>query len=644
MASRSMSLREGKGVSRREVAKAHVPDGPETVSDATLRTPSYNDSATPVNAAHNPRRLQHASRPLPTKPTSKAKMADRSSTSGSDTMKTAKDGVKLSKRASRDEFYDSSRAYRGPLTSSRTKLPTPDTSPKTTAPVHRFASRSGARELAIDPMMKVRNWDIGMALGSPSHPPVFSDTWNPRDADLLGNEPHLIVSPPASRSSSVDSFDMPVSKKVTGKWKLFNIFTRKPSDLSAQAVPISDLNGLHDTNRPEEDVKAATGDQPLPLGSKSLARTNTTSSRKVPRHRPIVARSQTVPMSGIVDGQDQLFRGSEPQGDGSLHRLQISRDTGPKNDAIAGPLLDVEIPDVRLERYSVMFNSVLNSNPPSSSSRQESMHKLSGIEDAVEREEGEENAKGATRRVTSPQPATRNSGLALFPANAQGQKSMPQKLSPRLRSNTSPALFPATFHSIAPSHHRESIEDSPGSNRRREKPGILITTPDPMDQETPPLPRAFSSQGGEANLLVSDSPTETEPVIHKAIARQVRKPPLRHISPEPRWRIIDHSQKTLPSSATTKTIRPMEISVARQISISRQQPVRAGVVVTSISASASPSPSRRPSAGMPGAEKGRIAKTKTSTPTLVHPPDMLDPRLAQLPQHRRSERVVLEDA
>lgn len=391
LVSRSLSLREGKGVGRREAAKAHVPDEPETVSDKTLRTPSYNDSATPADASKNARRLQHTSRPLPAIPPSKTKMADQPRTSDSDTMKTSKDGLKLNKRASRNDFYHGSRAYGGtrpgPLTSSRGNLPTPDTSPRTAAPAQRFASRGGAWEPAADPIVKVRNWDIGMALGSPSHPPIFSYTWNPRGADL--NDSHGIASPPTSRSSSVDTFDMPVSKKATGKWKLFNIFTRKPSDQSAHAVSISDPNGLHGTSRPEEEIRVAS--QGPPLGSKSPARTSMMSSPKARRHRPIAARSQTVPTSAIVDGHDQNTRGSETQEDGGFRRIPITLDTDPKDGAMSGPLLNVEIPDVRLERYSVMFNSVLNANPSSLSKRQASLQKVRGIEDAVEREEGVSN-------------------------------------------------------------------------------------------------------------------------------------------------------------------------------------------------------------------------------------------------------------
>ncbi|KAI1115959.1 hypothetical protein F5Y14DRAFT_96658 [Nemania sp. NC0429] len=713
LVSRSLSLKERKDVSRREAAKAHVPDEPKTVSDETRRTPSYNDSARPPSdASKNTRHLHHASRPrrpLLAKPPSTANMADRPRTSTPDTMTTATDSFKLDKRASRDDFYHDSRAFRGtragPLMSTRDNLPTPDASPRAAPAVQRFAFGGSSWELATNPMAKLRNGDIGMALGSPSHPPIFSDTWNPRNAAVHGNDSHLIASPPTSRSSSMETLDMPASKKATGKWKLFSIFTRKQSYQSAPAVSVSDPDGLHSTNRPEEEARMALGSHAPPLGLMSPARTGTPNPRKTAKSRPIIARSEseTVPTIAKTDEYDQNPIESETQDDGNLEPIPIALDKDPKDAVMAGPLLNVEIPDVRLERYSVMFNSVLNSNPPLSFKRQASMQKLRGIEDTVEREEGEDKVKAAARRVTSPQLGARSSGLALFPTNIQGQNPVPQKLSPRLRANTSPSLLTspsqATFYSVAPRNLRQSIEKSGlnrprrSSLRRRERPGIVITKSDHTEEETRPMPRAFGN--GEPRL-VFDSPAKTEPISLGATTRPVRKPKTRHLSPESGWRIIDRSPNTpltassanarshrkrspsRPSSYrkhaaqlsddfdtasscyspegsstgenTAKIIRPVEISVARQISISRQrrkllQPPRpeASATVTLTSTS----PSRRPlhanPVGMPG-EKGRLAKTKTSTPTLVHPPDTLDPRLAQLPQHRRSEQVVLEDA
>ncbi|GAP90391.1 hypothetical protein SAMD00023353_4900390 [Rosellinia necatrix] len=709
LVSRSRSLIEGKGVGRHAATKTPVTQvpgeplrgGPGTVSDKVLRTPSYNRIVTPVDASKNV--LQYASRPLPATPTSRAKMADRPSTSGGPTSgRTAKNDFKTEKRASRDDFYVGARAYGGNrsgiLTPFRVQPPTPDTSPRT-IPIQQFTSDAKRRELTTNLMTEVRNGDIGMALGSPGHPPNFSDTWDMQNAaqPTRGSPPH--ASPPASRSSSVDTFDMPVSRKPSGKWRLFSIFMRKPSDQSVQAISISDPNGLHGTNRPEEGISAV--NQAPPSDPKSPVRSNTTTSRKVPKHKPIVVRSQTMPLDGKVDTYDRKPRGGEKRGDAVPGHIPITLNTSLRPSPATGPLLNVEIPDIRMERYSVMFNSVLNSNPSLLSRRQATAQKLRSIEDAVERDE-EEKPHGTARRATSPQPATRSSGLALFPTSRQTPNLAPPRLSPRLRSNTSPAFLPspskATFDHTTPGYQSQPAEETFDQRKpshplpkHYETPGIAVTT-DSAATEQEPLPIPPPQFSNDQSSLILDSPTEIDSEGHEAIAWQVWKPITYQAPPEPKWQMISPSQKTpstassytgsyrkrspsLASSARTHITRPsddfddrstpdsignsdgnskmtaVEISIARQISISRQQRKLLQPLRTGSSPSTSPrrkpphaSPARTsPMAGKTVGESGRIAETKTSTPTLVHPTGFLDPQLT-LAQHRKSERVVLEDA
>lgn len=564
-----------------------------------------------------------------------------------------------------------------------------------------------------------------MALGSPSHPPNFTDTWKSQNAVRPSKDSHHIASPRASRSSSVDTFDMPVSRKPTGKWKLFGLFGRKQSNQSVPAVTISDPNGLYGTNRPEET--AAASQASLSSGLRSPTRSNTTSSRKPPKYTPIVVRSQTMPLGVKADAYEKP-RGREKRRDGNFGRIPIALDKAVESCPAAKPLLNVEIPDVRLERYSVMFGSVLNSNPSLLSRRQANVQKLKSVDDVVERAQvssyylrywNSSNKKqeqhGMIRRATSPQPATRSSGLTLFPTSRQGQNLMPQKLSPRMRSNTSPALLPSpsrpTFDHKPPSHRRPSAEETSSLKHSRhpsphhhEKPGIAVTTDSytAERESSSPSPRHFSND--QSNLIL-DSPTSDND-DGAAIPWQAWKPTTNHhLPPEPKWQMISPSQKTpstassyasrkrspsLASSSRThltqpsdvdfddqqhyspdgKLMTPVELSIARQISISRQQrnmllqPLRTGTTVLpvslpsvsvspnaaaarkqSVASPASASSSRMPPPLVPVGEPGRIAETKTSTPTLVHPPDLLDPHnVALLAQHRRSERIVLEGA
>jgi hypothetical protein len=219
------------------------------------------------------------------------------------------------------------------------------------------------------------------------------------------------------------------------------------------------------------------------------------------------------------------------------------------------------------------------------------------------------------------------------------------------------------------------------SQHHLEKASIAVTTSfDITKQKTAPEPSQFSN---DQSNLVLDSPTEMEPAEDGALETNSWKAPAYLPPPEPKWQMISPSQKTpstassyqssyrkrspsLASSSRTHFTRqsddsddldipnnkmtPVEISIARQISMSRQQrkllqPLRTGP-------SPSPSPGtgtgtgRRPSRPTPVVTVGqneRLAKTKTATPTLVNPPEMLGSNLA-LPQNRRSERIVLEGA
>lgn len=391
MVSRPMPLMEGKGVGRYAGAKVPVSvthvlneplrGGPDAVSDKNPRTPSYNAFITPVNNSGDAQ--QYASRPLPATPPSKTKMVDRPSTSGGpSSRRRAKSDFNFNNRTSRDDFYIGTGVHGGAGAGSfapvQVQPPTPDSSPKT-ASVQRFVFEKNSRNAPTHLAIEVYSNDIGMALGSPSHPPVYSDTWNPQ----VVTRPRTVspmASPPASRSSSVDTFDMPVTRKPTGKWRLFGRFMRSKPEHPVQAVSISDPNGLHGTNRPEVEILPAIQTPPPPPNSRSPARSGTISSRKAPKHKPIIVRSQTMPLEVKPDAYDQKPNGNDNTRYGGPGLNPPALGVGQGSGPMTGPLLNIEIPDVRLERYSVMFNSVLNSNTSLLSRRQATVPKLKGVE------------------------------------------------------------------------------------------------------------------------------------------------------------------------------------------------------------------------------------------------------------------------
>ena len=65
-------------------------------------------------------------------------------------------------------------------------------------------------------------------------------------------------------------------------------------------------------------------------------------------------------------------------------RIPIVLDNSP---VPSKPMLDVEIPQITMERYSVMFGSVLQSQPTLLTRRQAAVQKLKNVEGTVDKEE-----------------------------------------------------------------------------------------------------------------------------------------------------------------------------------------------------------------------------------------------------------------
>ncbi|KAI0154952.1 hypothetical protein GGR57DRAFT_101090 [Xylariaceae sp. FL1272] len=734
LVSRSRSLLEGQGGGLpAPAAKASVtPDprhgGPGGVSDGPiLRSISYNgpvallaDDST-CKSAH-----RYASRPLPLPPPLNSSMAERPSTSGGlSSKKSGKSDFNFNnKRVSRDDFYLETKSYGrsraktfGP---SQGQLQTPDASPRSVSTA-RFANATTVRKPSLDLLNVARHEDIGMALGSPSHAPAGPITWRTNTLQH-GQDASPYVEAPVSRSSSVDTFDMPVQRKP-GKWRLFGMFGRKHSDQSVPAISISDPNGLKHANPAEGQAAKAIEPQPE---VKSPARSNTSASRKTPRHKPIVVRSQTMPL-GMSNHEPP--KETTRKKDVKFESIPIALDTGPTVNSTPGPLLNVEIPDVRMERYSVMFNSVLNSNPSLLTRRQANVQKLKPIEDVNEHNE-EHPRPTVPRRATSP-------GLALFPTDRKARHIAP-KLSPRHRTNSSPALLsspsqPSFDHSVHNHPRRPSRDEASGHARiqtrgpshdsHKKEPHTTAERPRPeptANHQFHAEPHHFNP---EESSLILESPTyysdsEQSPTTVRSHAL---KPAAQYIAPSPKWQMMSPAQKTpstatsqkTPSTAASSTssatsvsnnsyrkrspsvassaqaaitrhtqdhddatmlgvgvektsalkLTPVEISIARQISISQQQrkmlqPLRTkssrdgsgGVSrsenrsgsVSGQSQTARASPARTsPVAGVAMGNSGRIAETKTSTPTLVHPPESLSVKMDA--RQRRSQVAVVEE-
>lgn len=219
---------------------------------------------------------------------------------------------------------------------------------------------------------------IGMALGSPGQAANWH-TWDSSPAPKT----QRAVSPAPSRLNAAKPSETPAPKKQPGKWRLFGMFGRKHSDPSSSSVPAPE------SNKPHGSEARAEGPQSRPTAK--LERSQTSASRKTPKHKPLMARTNTLPHAEDVAVEQKLpkLAPTRPENDRALGGVPPAKGSEAKDLVAKGPMLNVEIPTVELERYSVMFSSVLDR--PSSSSllarRQATLQQLKNLDGAREQEQ-----------------------------------------------------------------------------------------------------------------------------------------------------------------------------------------------------------------------------------------------------------------
>ncbi|KAK4148646.1 hypothetical protein C8A00DRAFT_47546 [Chaetomidium leptoderma] len=476
---------------------------------------------------------------------------------------------------------------------------------------------------------------IGMALGSPTQDSTPNSGSPYAGNPLAGWQPQSQTSVQAGQAPSPAQIPEPtVQRTKTQKRRLFgSLFGGRKHAEPPKAVETVEAN------RSTSSITiSVSNDDATP------ARSNTVTGKKAPKHKPIIVRSRT---ESQVEATTQ-----EPS-------FPVISEPIPSLSTSGAGLLNIDIPDIRLERYSVMFSGVLKSNGTKSSlleRRQATLEKLKTISDRIE-EEGNDRIR--PRRATSPQPMkspafslfpqtpTRHSGL--LATSGAGMASTTSLAPPRAlsRSNTSPAYLPSPSRANFEPPRQGSTEQP----SRKERKTVTIISPRTMDernraaqveklreqQQAQQRSHTQSSKtttttfhfGPSESGLILDSPQSMssssslsslseDETNHPPTNNHSRRPGLKPTLPEPQWEIITPPSSTSSSpaesaaagTATTTTAtrrskhststststssssiksRPsldtrvsvdeqdaalkaaVEISIARQISISRQQ-------------------------------------------------------------------------
>ncbi|RDL31443.1 uncharacterized protein BP5553_09652 [Venustampulla echinocandica] len=433
---------------------------------------------------------------------------------------------------------------------------------------------------AAPPDIPDSKMEIGMALGSPSHQPT---DWHPQHTT---ESIERMVSPDVM-DDSMGGLVAPVKPKAS-KWKfLGGLFGGKKH---AEAHP-QPFYQLQPENGQEYTATVTTGAEvhlPAPKNEdpssekrpKSRGRTRTISTRKAKTPKPDIKRANTMP--NRVDAQENWQRGT-PTPEITLDGHSIESHQSSKN--YTGQMLDVDIPTTQMERYSVMFGSVLqksaNTSPSLLARRQATLDKLKTVNEALalkEKELHDKERQFMPRRATSPQPS-KSPGFSLFPTTPSLH--VPRDSSPSRtrqttlqRSNTSPAALSPSRPSFAPSSDNKahatlvSMPSGPKANlgyrQNGTKPNNSPEKQGGSSQNTshslavPKLKEVDRSWSPDHSHLVLDSPgsdiygdTEDEFTLSPAPVRSYDPAPMKPKLVEPAWEIINKPSEHQQAPPTT---------------------------------------------------------------------------------------------
>ncbi|KAI4088151.1 MAG: hypothetical protein LQ339_008762 [Xanthoria mediterranea] len=264
-------------------------------------------------------------------------------------------------------------------------------------------------------------------------------------------------------------------------------------------------------------------------------------------------------------------------------------------------LLQVDIPNIELERYSVMFSSLLQPCQQLSTSRQPSPDRQPSL---LARRQANLQALHTTpasalerpwmRREYSSSPRAayphKSPSFSLFPPSPRASNHRPEnnsrERSPHQRSTTTPggAISPskAMFDFSTPSAvSPNKAHFDFGTDTTTDQVIVIVHTPTeqeptkPLHSSSAKNNSSFSSSDAQSFTTARGSPAPEQQHQHSAPQPSLPTPPSQHRnpSPSPSW---TRTQNT-PTHPTTRTITndPLrtaaEISIARQISMSRRQ-------------------------------------------------------------------------
>ncbi|KAK8052066.1 hypothetical protein PG993_003451 [Apiospora rasikravindrae] len=606
--------------------------------------------------------------------------------------------------------------FPAPVTAT-TGLPTPEASPTSIAtsraqiPVIRLPTPESASDSS----------SIGMAIGgSPVRQQTAASS--PGSQQTLRPTFNRNPTSPLSAVESVGSTESSGSKKQAGKWKLFGRFGKKHAESAQSSPPTSaPSNEMRSASRPGPGqaftAPRMEGDRNVARNN-TVAGPKTPG-----RHKPIVVRSATMPYmdkpqppqpSRPNNASTNTFRSADngaPSGSGFLD-VEIPDSNMERYSVMFGDVLkNNHSASSLLARRQATLNKLKTiSDVKEHPEVLEDPHKMN-------RRATSPQPMASPSFNLFPQPPS-----AETVARQQASRTPPKsKGSSLARSNTSPAMLhspmKATFDDARPYNH---LKDPPKSQMNRGKmtiatlarsreqsvprfnadeSSLILESPTEMDEEgfsskeaaSSPPPTVIRStsvkpQFHEPKWQMMSTPSQQLPVSGASSVTSSRKrspssvssaqthitkpsvdsETLRDLTPSTsnttsttRSSEERQQQQQMASPAGSAGMSAVEMSIARQISVSREQRRMLKPLQTTFGSG--PRPPHRRGSGPGGSSGGggklpihisplptpkiamgqneRLAETKLLTPTLVTPQETEETKLLE---HRRSERIVLE--
>jgi hypothetical protein len=182
------------------------------------------------------------------------------------------------------------------------------------------------------------------------------------------------------------------SRPKSAKWKIFgglfggskkNVWSSKAF---YQVKPEMVVQTIVEENRDDSGVRVSPNLRSIRPSGRSRAETESSIERRNEQDRPTLRRAQTAPLN--LHHQDSTVPATRPGTpkrnlDGGALSMHPN-----KSHVHERPVLNVEIPSIQMERYSVMFRGLLPKSTSSSSSllarRQATLDRLKKVKEAIE--------------------------------------------------------------------------------------------------------------------------------------------------------------------------------------------------------------------------------------------------------------------